>query len=160
MATNKNAYAKTNQAVRAPKKGKRDEKNRTTPASARTVSAKTCRFVYWTPRIASLLLVVMFVLLSFDVFTPDATAGEMAVGFVMHNIPTLVLIAFVWLAWRFELVGAIVFGLLSLFFIRQFVMSSGEGAWPINEMLAAIAFTGLMVLASVLYFLDWKRKKA
>ncbi len=129
--------------------------------TARTATPKRVgRFIYWTPRIFSLLVVAMFVVLSFDVFSPDATAGEMAIGFLMHNIPTLVLIAFVWLAWRHELVGAIVFGLLSLFFITQFVMSSGDGAWPINELAAAIAFTGSMVAASILYFLNWHRKRA
>jgi hypothetical protein len=102
----------------------------------------------------------MFIVFSFDVFSPDASASEMAIGFLMHNIPTIILIAFVWLAWRVELVGAIVVGLLALFFIGQFVMSSGKGSWPIEELAAAIAITSSMMLASILFFLNWKRKRA
>jgi hypothetical protein len=106
-----------------------------------------------------LLIVAAFLLLSFDVFSPEASAGEMAIGFLIHNISTVILLALVLLAWRHELVGGIVFGLLALFFIAQFARSSGPGAWPINEIAAAIAFTGSMVLSSVLYFLNWRRKR-
>jgi hypothetical protein len=105
-----------------------------------------------------LLIVVAFLLLSFDVFSPEASAGEMAVGFLMHNISTVILLGLVLLAWRHELVGGIVFGLLALFFIAQFATKM-DPSTPMNEIAAAVVFTGLIVLASCLYFLNWRRKR-
>ncbi|MFH0867098.1 MAG: hypothetical protein V1904_12955 [Bacteroidota bacterium] len=78
------------------------------------------KILFWTPRIICILAITFVMLFSFDVFEPKYTFGEQMLAFLMHNIPTLILIAFLVVAWKWELAGGIIFILISLFSIIRF----------------------------------------
>ena len=45
------------------------------------------KFIYWAPRILSIIFILFLAMFSLDVITPDASFGEIIVGLFMHNIP-------------------------------------------------------------------------
>jgi hypothetical protein len=126
-------------------------------------SAKVGRFVYWTPRILGLVFVAFLMLFSLDVFDSATTASDIAIGLFMHNIPALILLAVVIIAWRHELVGAIVFALFSLWYITQLAVTVAMN--PGTDMNAGMAIawslqiSGPALLTAILFFIGWRRKR-
>jgi len=57
---------------------------------------------------------------SLDVFDPKYTLGEQLLAFLIHNIPTWILIVLLVIAWKWEFVGGIKFILISLVMIMIF----------------------------------------
>ncbi len=70
---------------------------------------KQSRWLYWTPRLLSILIVVFLGLLATDAFNRPGRPGDHLAGFVIHLIPGLVVAASAALAWKRELVGGLVF---------------------------------------------------
>lgn len=64
---------------------------------------------HWLPRIiciAAILFVSMFAL---DAFDPNLTVGKQILGFLIHLVPTYVLIAVLIVSWKWEMIGGIIF---------------------------------------------------
>jgi hypothetical protein len=65
--------------------------------------------LYWTPRIVTVLAILFIMMFSFDVFGGDEPLGRKLLGFLIHNIPALILTAILVIAWRWEAIGGVVF---------------------------------------------------
>jgi len=87
-----------------------------------------------------------------DVF--DGTSGFWLTlaGFLIHNIPSLILSVVVLISWRYPLVGAIVFGLAGLAYV---VMVAVNQSWYIAISWSLI-IAGPAILIAVLFFLSWR----
>ncbi len=66
-------------------------------------------FVYWAPRVLSIMFIAFLALFSLDVITPESSLKEIIVGLIMHNIPVFIMIIVLVIAWKHEIVGAIAF---------------------------------------------------
>ncbi len=75
------------------------------------------RFLWWTPRILGILAIIFISLFAFDAFSEDSTFWQNLAGFLLHLIPSFVLIALLIFAWKQELWGGTAFTVLGLFFI-------------------------------------------
>jgi len=117
---------------------------------------KINKYLYWTPRILSLVFAAFLVIFSFDVFEEGLGFWQTALAFFIHNIPVLLLLAVAIIAWKRELVGAIGYGLFSLWYIYFAVSRTGFS-------LIALSWFGIIgvpaVLTSVLYYLNWHYTK-
>lgn len=69
----------------------------------------TRQFILWTPRILSVLLIILLLMLSFDVFDSDEVWYLILAGFLIHNIPVFVLSIALIIALKKPLVGAAVY---------------------------------------------------
>lgn len=78
------------------------------------------KIIYWLPRIIMAVLICFFVLFSLDVFSMEGTFLEKIVGFLMHNIPTFILILLLAFAWKKERIGGILFIILGIVFTFYF----------------------------------------
>lgn len=76
--------------------------------------------LYWLPRAIVILFILFFLVFSFDVFSEEGTAMEKAGGFLMHNIPTLILILALVFAQKDEKKAGYIFILLGLLFAFYF----------------------------------------
>ncbi|MFA5086637.1 MAG: hypothetical protein WC468_03590 [Candidatus Paceibacterota bacterium] len=76
--------------------------------------------LYWLPRAIVILFILFFSLFSLDVFSEGGTALEKAGGFLIHNIPTIILILALVFAWRNEKKGGYLFIILGLLFAFYF----------------------------------------
>ncbi|MBW3017394.1 hypothetical protein KY316_03390, partial [Candidatus Woesearchaeota archaeon] len=70
---------------------------------------KINKFVYWFPRIMSILFIVFLALMSLDIFDMGLGFWGTVLGLFMHNIPTIILAAILIASWKYEIVGGIAF---------------------------------------------------
>ena len=67
------------------------------------------KFLYWLPRILGILFALFISIFALDAFDEGISFQEALVGFLIHLIPTYVVIAILLIAWKWELVGGILF---------------------------------------------------
>jgi hypothetical protein len=122
------------------------------------MSKQTGKFLYWTPRTLSILFILFLAMFSLDVFdTPDASAGELALGLLMHNIPALILLAVLIISWKHEIVGGVAFLLASVMFM---VFSAFRLVDNPIDMVFQLIIAGPAFLIGILFLLNWKQKKS
>jgi len=72
------------------------------------------KIILWLPRllcIGAILFVSMFAL---DAFEPGIPFGKQLLDFLMHLIPTYVLLLLLWIAWKKPFVGGIIFAIIGV----------------------------------------------
>lgn len=115
------------------------------------IDPKSEKLIHWAPRIAAILVIFFVSLFSLDVFDMVATPLEMLGGFLIHNIPSFVMIILLVFAWRRPLVGFIAFLLAGIFFLRFVVMG--------RDLSHLLLFSGPLLLISALFYADWRWTK-
>jgi len=118
---------------------------------------KINKFIYWTPRILSILFILFLMLFSLDVFEPGLSAREIAIGLFMHNIPALILLVVLVVSWKHEIVGGVVFILAGIAFIASKLVGSrleGGMAWWSFLLISSPAF-----LIGILFIINWLKKR-
>jgi hypothetical protein len=116
---------------------------------------KINRFVYWTPRILSIIFILFLMLFSLDVFDENLSFWGTTLALFMHNIPALILLVLLIISWKQELVGAITFisaGLLYILFAFSRVPMGMALSWSLQ--IAGPAF-----LIGILFLVGWFKKK-
>lgn len=108
---------------------------------------KTGKFLFWLPRILSIMFIAFLALFSLDVFEPGLSWSQILVGLFMHNIPVFALIAVLVVAWKYEIVGAIAFGLAGLLYVY---LTVGRGNLPWQ-----IAFSWSMIIAGPAFIIGF-----
>lgn len=112
------------------------------------------KFVYWTPRVASILFVIFLALFSLDVFSESKGLWETLGALFIHNIPALLMLAFAIIAWKYEIVGGVAFilaGIIYIFFVFQNPFEWYHLTWILQ--IAGPAF-----LIGALYLWGWFKK--
>lgn len=121
---------------------------------------KTGNFLYWTPRILSILFICFLSLFSLDVYQPGMSAGDLALGLFMHNIPSLILIALLVIAWRREIVGAVGFIGAGLLYIGLVVGKLVNSELPLYIAITwSLIIVGPAFLIGILFMINWKKRK-
>ncbi|MFH1160184.1 MAG: hypothetical protein V1733_04465 [bacterium] len=69
----------------------------------------TVKIVHWAPRILCILAILFISMFALDSFDPKLTLGQQILGFLIHLIPTYILIAILVISWKWELAGGIIF---------------------------------------------------
>jgi hypothetical protein len=85
--------------------------------------------LYWVPRILTVIALLFMLMFSFDVFDGNESMGRKLLGFLMHNIPVLILIVILIIAWKWEFAGGIFFivaFIVSCFFFHSFTGNPGS----------------------------------
>jgi len=120
------------------------------------MAEKSSTLLFWSPRIISILLIILMALMSLDVFESGGSAWDIAVGLFMHNIPVFVMIIILIIAWKYEIVGGIAFILAGIAYVI-FAATSGQPWYRVLSWSLTIA--GPAFLAGVLFLVNWFRKK-
>lgn len=107
----------------------------------------TNQFLYWTPRILGILFAAFLTLFSFDAFGGEESIWNQLLGFLFHNIPVYLVAIVLFIAWKRELAGGILFFCLTLFF----VVWMWGGDWS-----ASLGISGPLGFIGVLFLLNWK----
>lgn len=117
---------------------------------------KISKFIYWTPRILSIIFTCFIALFSLDVFGNNYGFWGTALAFLMHNIPTLILIAILIISWKYEIVGGIAFILAGLLYILTLVRYP-QFEWYMISWSVIIA--GPAFLIGILFLVGWFKKR-
>ncbi|WP_289053974.1 DUF7670 domain-containing protein [Carboxylicivirga marina] len=74
------------------------------------------KFLHWTPRIICILAIMFISVFALDSFNPDLTIWQQIGDFLIHLIPSFVLIILLIVAWKWEFIGGVIFSLIGLGF--------------------------------------------
>jgi hypothetical protein len=66
------------------------------------------KIIHWTPRILCILAILFVSMFALDAFDPKLTLLQQVQAFLMHLIPSFVLLILLVVAWNWELAGGIV----------------------------------------------------
>jgi hypothetical protein len=109
-------------------------------------------FLYWGPRLLTILFILFLSLFSFDVFDTGLGFPLVLGTLFIHLIPSLVLLVVLLIAWKYELVGTVAFVLFGLLYITFVIVRGGPITWTL--IIAGPAF-----LVAWLFYAGWKEKK-
>lgn len=124
------------------------------------MSVKSGKFIYWTPRILSILLILFLAMFSLDVIGPGRSVGDILIGLIMHNIPVLILTALLMIAWKHELVGAITFIAAGSLYSGMNVFRAIHSDIPWYLSIPwSLTIAGPAFLVGILFLLNWKQKR-
>lgn len=122
------------------------------------MAQKVGRFIYWTPRILSILFILFLAMFSLDIFGNNYTWWEVIIGLFMHNIPVFVLIAVLVIAWKYEWVGGVAFILAGSLYVGMILFNSINNGFEWYYLAWAIQIAGPAFLVGALFFVNWFRK--
>jgi hypothetical protein len=103
------------------------------------------KFLYWTPRILSGLLIGFISVFALDMFNEGYTGWDLAYGLTLHLLPTLALIICLIIAWKWEQVGGWLFVAAGL----AFAFTTGA------ELIAILLFMIPLILIGVLFLVHY-----
>lgn len=121
---------------------------------------KINKFIYWTPRILSILFILFLALFSLDVITPEASLSEIIIGLFMHNIPVFILTAILIISWKKEIVGGVIFCLAGLLYLVNVVITiirTPPFVW--QYITPILLISGPAFLIGILFLIGWFQKK-
>ena len=102
---------------------------------------------FWTPRVICILFALFLVIFSFDVFEGAHGFWDIALGLLMHNLPTIGLFVTLYFTWRREWIAAIIFPAIGVAFDVAF--------WGKGPLLNYILLTGPLFLLGILFLVNW-----
>lgn len=116
--------------------------------------------IHWIPRVLCILAIGFLLMFGLDAFDPRLSLQDQIVGFLIHSIPAFVLLAILAVAWRWELVGGIVFALLGLgfsplIFAHNFRMN--HSVWM--SLFIVLVINGPFIVTGALFVVAHQMKK-
>lgn len=100
--------------------------------------------LWWIPRISSILFALFLALFSLDVFGQGTGVWKTALAFLIHNIPTIVILLVLIFSWKRSWLGAICFTLIGIAF---YFLMPGKST-------SLLLILPIIVIA-ILFFLNW-----
>ncbi|MDF1558619.1 MAG: hypothetical protein P1P83_00250 [Bacteroidales bacterium] len=82
----------------------------------------------WFTRILAIAAILFLVIFSLEVFSGNEPFGKKLAGFLIHNIPALLLIIALIIAWRQEIAGGVIFLLAFIVMAVFFKSFAGNSA--------------------------------
>jgi hypothetical protein len=111
------------------------------------------RLIYWLPRIICILAISFVSIFALDAFDPNLTIWQQLQGFAMHLIPSFILLIILLIAWKWELVGGIIFliigiGLSPFIYIHNYRMngSVSMSLWVITMITFPFILVGILFI--------------
>jgi hypothetical protein len=74
------------------------------------------KILHWLPRIICIMVILFISMFALDVFNPALSIWQQVAGFLIHLIPSFILLALLAVAWKWELIGGILFSVIGLGF--------------------------------------------
>jgi hypothetical protein len=81
------------------------------------------RRLLWIPRVLAIVSIVFLTLFGLDEFSGDAPFLEELGGFIIHSIPSIILVLILLVSWKKPLIGGslfILFSIVSTLFFRTY----------------------------------------
>lgn len=108
----------------------------------------TTQLLHWTPRILCILAILFISLFALDSFEPGRSLGQQLAAFFMHMIPTMALTFLLLIAWRWEMIGGIIFTIIGIVmspFIYQHNYRMNNSVWVSLEIILMITLPFIVV---------------
>lgn len=119
---------------------------------------KVNKFVYWAPRILSILFILFLALMSLDVFEGNNSFWETVLELLLHNIPTFILLVVLLISWKYEIVGGIAFIMAGLAHLVSSVVRVDADPWYVSFLTSLIIDVPAFFIG-ILFLVGWFKNK-
>lgn len=118
------------------------------------------KLLHWFPRVLCILAILFISLFALDAFNPELSFWEQVFDFIIHLIPSFILIVLLIVAWKRELMGGVLFtiiglGLSPLVFMHNYNMN--HSVWMSLSIISLI--TVPFSIVGILFIMSHYRKK-
>ncbi|HUW92254.1 MAG TPA: hypothetical protein VMV74_03740 [Bacteroidales bacterium] len=107
------------------------------------------KFIFWAPRVLTLLIIAFLVILALDNFSTAAQSREQWVGFGISMVPALILLAAILTALKNQLAGGIIIIVLGV--IMSLFMKTTDKTLPFLALSTPVLVTGILYILSHFY---------
>lgn len=116
------------------------------------------KILHWTPRIICILAILFISVFAIDAFGPEKTFWQQLGDFLLHLVPSFVLIAVLIVAWKWEYIGGIIFiiigfGLSIFVFILNYNRTHSVGTSLGEILIITFPFVVVGILFIISYFM-------
>ncbi len=115
------------------------------------------RALFWTPRALSIVFIAFLSLFALDVFDEHLGLWRTVLALTMHLIPSLVLIAALVLAWRWEWIGAAIYAGAGLLYV-WWVVSMSRPVPPAMRLIWILTIAGPAFVIAGLFLANWLKR--
>jgi len=120
------------------------------------------KIVHWVPRILCILAILFISLFALDSFSRERTFWQNMGGLLLHLIPSFILIALLIVAWKWELIGGIIFTIIGLgispfIYSHNFRMNQSAGKSLEAILIVTVPFIIVGILFVVSHFMKKKQ---
>lgn len=118
------------------------------------------RIIYLLPRIICILAIIFISIFALDAFDQDLTVWQQIQGFAMHLIPSFILLLILLIAWKWELIGGIIFLIIGLalspvIYIHNYQMNGS--VWMSLGIISMITLP--FILVGILFMLSHRNSR-
>lgn len=118
------------------------------------------KILHWSPRIICILAILFISLFALDSFSPDLTIWQQIGAFLIHLIPSFLLLVLLIVAWKREFIGGIIFTLIGLgfspfIFVHNYKMN--QSVWM--SLTIVLVITVPFIIAGILFIVSHSKKK-
>ena len=122
---------------------------------------KSVKIFHWLPRIICILSILFISLFAADAFSHELTIWQQLGDFIMHLIPSFILLSFLIVAWKWEYIGGIIFiiiglGLSPIVFTHNYNMNNS--VWMSLGIILSITIP--FVIVGILFIVSHFLKKS
>ena len=117
------------------------------------VDPSTLRFLFYTSRIGGIVQILWLTIFFLVVFLDDRNIWGGKSGLYIREIPQLILAILMIPAWKWSLVGFIVFGIAGVYYARHAFMSH------IAMLQTFLIWSAPLLVVSILFFIHWRLQK-
>ena len=116
---------------------------------------------HWLPRIICILAILFVSMFALDSFAPGLTIGQQLVTFLMQLIPSFVLLTFLILAWKWELIGGILFTIIGVGLSPfVFMLNHNRNGMTVGNSLIVVLIINIpFVVVGILFIINHFLKK-
>jgi len=119
------------------------------------------KILHWTPRIICILAILFISMFAADAFGPEKTIWQQLGDFLLHLVPSFVLIAVLIVAWKWEYIGGITFiivgfGLSIFVFILNYNRTHSVGTSLVEILIITFPF---VVVGALFIISNYMKKK-
>jgi len=107
----------------------------------------TERVLFWSPRVLTILFALFLTIFAADVFSEGYGIWQTIGALLLHLFPTFLVFILLIIAWRWPLIGAVLFGALAAVYVAW--------AWGRFPFSVYLFIAGPVLLVSVLFLLNW-----
>jgi hypothetical protein len=122
--------------------------------------SKALKIVHWTPRILCICAILFVSLFALDAFGHGGGFWKELGDFIIHLIPSFILLLFLIIAWKWELIGGIVFTVIGLImtpiiYSHNYAMNQSVG----TSLIVIASITLPFILVGILFIISYYMKK-
>ena len=118
------------------------------------------KVIRWIPRILCILSILFISMFALDSFSPERTLWQNIMAFLIHLIPSFILLAVLITAWKWEKAGGIIMLIIGLAFSIFVFYINFKRTHSVPATLVTTLILGApFIIAGVLFIISHNRKK-